>query len=1133
MPKNICPHNLLPEKALSDLDCTTTFRKDICTITPPPQAKHHEIILHRDPTTKLFHANLQEVHKLIQALDPIKPHLDASQEHHATFSAVLTHHAQNTIQYKVVDLHEKMGHPPCEAMCAAVDGEDPAWINTGLTAAQIRQVFSKYTCLACATGKRRLNSPADRSQDERKTWSPGECFSCDPAVKINPLGYEGSDCFFLFKDLATGYLYAVITSSKKSSSFIDAFKEVLSFFARHKCCPTDILRTDSEAIFLSDEVSQFLQDRNITSQRSAPDCHYQVSVERDMQTIFKSLSTMLTSKPHLRYDLWPLALLEYIARKNRTPNNRCFPKSPHQVVTKSPTDLGREYMYKFGDVVLVGTPDRQRATDFDPKNEIGIYIGHSPNSVHAHQVFLPHNKKMKVSGHVSKIEVTDHQLNEWIAIRSSASLPVYQVIEEVNHDFLNPPAAAPSPPLTPLTTTAPPATAAPAAESSVQSPANQQLLQTLIGGEQILQHFSEEEKQAMLETRFLSLLSKYTSILLDQQASASKKRSVRSRSPTPHPSSTGPPPSSHSMTTRRRSPIVSSAINLDNVHLFLPPTATYDHYYCLSALYCNAAQTTKLNRQKGKNDQRQPSDNDSPTVHKAMMMPDREEWKKAIRAEITSLLVNTLKPVDINMFAPGTYTMIHTTTQLKRKRNAITCAIEKYKARECARGDLIADLLSAAETYSPTVSPITFALILQIAIILNMKRKTIDTVVGAYLYQSYPTAKRTLLTRLNKEIAEICNLDPTTVYRIERYIYGLPDAGKAYYEAYSKHLIDNGYIKSSYDPCLFFKITVYETTYVIIHVDDTFIFSTTDAAINSFINILQSKFDITVNDDADSYLGISFETDEKENVKLHQPKLIQSLLDQYSTQLQTPPTTITATEYQQLLGTLMYLTKSRPDLQTTISFAATHSKSPTIDHYNSLLKVVKYIQHTQDYGLIIRKYDYAHNEPLQLICHVDASYLTHEDSKSHTGYTLSFGTVGTFFSKSSKQSLVATSSTHAEARALYTLLQDIIYIISICDELSIKLHLPVQVYEDNYPVIQLTNNLAPKAKKCKHFLMLLNYIKEQIDAGIIEVKHIDTDKNIADVLTKLLTGSPFSSKADQLLGREPEQAKRQRTDKRE
>jgi hypothetical protein len=504
-----------------------------------------------------------------------------------------------------------------------------------------------------------------------------------------------------------------------------------------------------------------------------------------------------------------------------------------------------------------------------------------------------------------------------------------------------------------------------------------------------------------------------------------------------------------------------------------------------------------------------------------MLMKDHEDWKKAIQAEIRLLLNETLEKIDVRTLVEGTYTFIATTTQLKRKRNA-QGEYDKHKARVCARGDMLAGLLLADETYSPTVSPLTFALILQLAVIFGMKRKTIDT-VGAYLYQKYPTDKRILITRLSPEVAKICDLDPDQPYKIVRYLYGLPDAGKAYYEAYSSHLMQSGYKKSAFDPCLFYKISDEELTLIVIHVDDTFIFSTNESAINAFVNTLKSKFNITVNDDADSYLGVSFVADDKGNVKLQQPKLIQALLQQYLPQLQSPPTHITTQQYQQLLGTLMYLTKSRPDIQTSISFASTHAKNPTLEHYMELLKLVSYINRTQDYGLIIQRYNYAKGEPLQLICHVDASYLTHDDSKSHTGFTLSFGTVGTFHSKSSKQPLVSTSSTHAEARALYTLLQDIIYVISICDELEIPLQLPVLIYEDNYPVVQLTNNLAPKAKKCKHFLMLLNFIKEKIEEGIIDVRHIDTNDNIADILTKLLTGSPFYSKAGKLLGHETTQ----------
>jgi hypothetical protein len=405
---------------------------------------------------------------------------------------------------------------------------------------------------------------------------------------------------------------------------------------------------------------------------------------------------------------------------------------------------------------------------------------------------------------------------------------------------------------------------------------------------------------------------------------------------------------------------------------------------------------------------------------------------------------------------------------------------------------------------------------LQIAIIFNFKATTADT-VGAYLYQVYPTDKPKLITKLHPTIAEICCLDPEQEYEVVKYIYGLPDSGKAYYEAYSKHLMENGYLRSKFDICLFYRIDNDERTYICIHVDDTFIFSNAQIHIDRVLQTIQNKFTITTNQEADSYLGI-FLKKLPEGVQLLQPKLIDTIIQNYQSQIQHPPTTVTTKDYQKLLGTLMYLIKSRPDISTSISFAASKSKNPTVGDYQDLLAIANYIITTKDDGLILHKHEYDSQQPLQLFCHVDASYLSHEDSRSHTGYTISFGSKGCFHSKSTKQTLVSTSSTHAEARALYALTQDINYILGLCSELEIQIQLPVEVYEDNLPVVQLTNNLAPKMRKCKHFLMLLNYIKELIDHNIIRVQHIDSNDNLADILTKLMKGPNYRNKAKKLLG---------------
>ena len=141
------------------------------------------------------------------------------------------------------------------------------------------------------------------------------------------------------------------------------------------------------------------------------------------------------------------------------------------------------------------------------------------------------------------------------------------------------------------------------------------------------------------------------------------------------------------------------------------------------------------------------------------------------------------------------------------------------------------------------------------------------------------------------------------------------------------------------------------------------------------------------------------------------------------------------------------MTKSHPDISTAVSFAATHSAKPTAGDYNELLLILAYLDKTRDMGLILHA-GVAHRE-LVCTCYVDASYLTHDDSKSHTGYCISFGEIGCFYSKSVKQTLVSTSSTHAEMRALYSLCVDIVYLVHLGEELKRLLTLSAMVHVDD------------------------------------------------------------------------------------
>lgn len=520
------------------------------------------------------------------------------------------------------------------------------------------------------------------------------------------------------------------------------------------------------------------------------------------------------------------------------------------------------------------------------------------------------------------------------------------------------------------------------------------------------------------------------------------------------------------------------------------------------------------------------------TSKSALRGLNNDAWIKAFKSE-TDMIFNggTLIEEQPTGVRGNDYHLIHSTMQLKIKLND-DGTINKYKARLCARGDMLAGITSSDETYSPTIGALSFATVHQIAILDNMHTCSVD-VVGAYLYESYPDSAIPLYLKMEPHVAEALGLDPKATYRIKKYLYGLPDSGRAYYKGYSSHIESHGYKRTLSDPCLFVKLVNDVRTYIWIHVDDTFVASTHSKELQKFQDIIGLKYDYTVEADVESYLGLHRTKLRDGGIRLTQPKLLAEVFDKYEPSALPGTSKVTAPQstisediwdvtpidrkvYLSLLGALIYLTKSRPDIATAISFAATHSVNPTAGAYKELLRCVQYLWNTQEAGLVL--HPGKAGDPLTLRCYVDASYLTHSDSKSHTGYCLSFGSIGTFYSKSSKQTLVTTSSTHAEMRALYQLVLDIIYVVHLCDELGRPITLPAIVLEDNQPVIDLSKELTKRSKKCKHFLMLINFIREQVQNGLIELQKVPTEDNLADILTKIVTGSQFTEKAEQLLG---------------
>ena len=103
-------------------------------------------------------------------------------------------------------------------------------------------------------------------------------------------------------------------------------------------------------------------------------------------------------------------------------------------------------------------------------------------------------------------------------------------------------------------------------------------------------------------------------------------------------------------------------------------------------------------------------------------------------------------------------------------------------------------------------------------------------------------------------------------------------------------------------------------------------------------------------------------------------------------------------------------------------------------------------------------------------------------------------------------------------RAIFTLVKDLLFLFSICLDLQLPIQLPAIIMEDNSAVITITTDDQAYLKKCKHFLMVINYIREQVNLGLVEIQKIAGEDNMADLHTKPLRDGSFERHVPKVLG---------------
>nr|XP_016486015.1 PREDICTED: uncharacterized mitochondrial protein AtMg00810-like [Nicotiana tabacum] len=202
--------------------------------------------------------------------------------------------------------------------------------------------------------------------------------------------------------------------------------------------------------------------------------------------------------------------------------------------------------------------------------------------------------------------------------------------------------------------------------------------------------------------------------------------------------------------------------------------------------------------------------------------------------------------------------------------------------------------------------------------------------------------------------------------------------------------------------------------------------------------------------------------------------------------------------YQRLVGKLLYLIMTRPDIAFVVQVLSQFMHCPRISHMEAASRVVRYIKKAPGLGLLMPAKD---TKNLTAYCDSDWEACV-ETRRSVTGYLVKFGNALVSW-KSKKQSIVSRSSTEAEFRSMASCAAEVNWFIGLYAELGRKVCLPMKLVCDSKAAIQIAANPIFH-ERTKHIDIDCHFVREKLCEGMLKTKYVHTEDQLADLLNKCL-----------------------------
>ncbi|KAJ9556900.1 hypothetical protein OSB04_011514 [Centaurea solstitialis] len=499
------------------------------------------------------------------------------------------------------------------------------------------------------------------------------------------------------------------------------------------------------------------------------------------------------------------------------------------------------------------------------------------------------------------------------------------------------------------------------------------------------------------------------------------------------------------------------------------------------------------------------SENEPKEIDDALRDP---AWVSAMQEELAEFIRNN---VWLLVPRPRKRTIIGSKWIFRNKLDEIGTII-RNKARLVAQGYRQEEGIDYDETFAPVARLEAIRLFLAFAAHMNFKVYQMD-IKNAFLNG-----------KLNEEVyvaqppGFVDPKFPDHVYKLNKALYGLKQAPRAWYDTLSTFLLSKGFVRGKIDSTLFLKKYPKHILLVQIYVDDIIFASTNPKLCEKFELLMKSEYKMSMMGELTFFLGLQIKQSEK-GIFINQGKYVHEMLKKFDltscTPMKTPmapPLTldkdskgksVDVTLYRGMIGSLLYLTASRPDIMYSTCLCARYQAEPKESHLTAVKRIFRYLKGTPNLGLW-----YSKDSGFDLTAYSDSDFAGCKiDRKSTTGGChLLGGKLVSWTSK--KQNSVSTSTAEAEYVAAGICCAQVLWLRNQLQDYDIQLS-KIPIYCDNTSAIAIANNPVLHSKT-KHIEVRYHFIRDHVMNGDIELHFVPTEYQLADLFTKPLDVTRFN-----------------------